>query len=171
MGEDVISWYVNGTLSTYAVIQNRQISTAARTPINETWSQSSLTVYASQENDGLSIYCIAVVLGGPDGFSKIATFHVQGYPLPPTNLTLEVCRNMVLRWNHPTGSASTFHLYTVYVNISGTGTEISSDTTMRVYTMENPCSDVLFRVTAWDDIGEGNGTTLLYRHTSTGEER
>ena len=74
MGEDVISWYVNGSLSTYAVIQNRQISTAARTPINATWSQSSLTVYASQENDGLSIYCVAVVLGGPDEFSKIATF-------------------------------------------------------------------------------------------------
>ena len=60
--------------------------------------------------------------------------------------------------------------YTVYVNISCTGIEISSNTTMRVYTMENPCTDVQFKVTAWDDIGDGNGTTLLYRHHSNGEE-
>ena len=172
MGEDVISWYVNGTRSTYSVIRNRQISTSARTPINATWSQSSLTVYGSQENNGLSVYCIAVVIGGPDGFSETATFHVKRQPLPPKNLTSEVSedhRNLMLRWTHPVGM-SQITLYTVYVNISRTGTEFSSNTTMREYTIENPCSDVLFKVTAWDDIGEGNGTILLYRHSSTGEE-
>ena len=171
IGEDVISWYVNGTRSTYSVIRNRQISTSAKTPINETWSQSSLTVYASQENDGLSIYCIAVVLGGRDGFSPTATFHVKRQPLPPTNLTLKVQhhRDLMLQWNLPPGMTQII-MYTVYINTTHTSTEFYFNTTMREYTFENPCSDVLFKVTAWDNIGEGNGTTLLYRHHSTGEE-
>ena len=175
MGEEVISWYVDGVPSTYSVIQNRQINTLDTTPINTTWSQSSLTVYASQENDGLSIYCVAVVLREPAfGFSETATFHVQEYPLPPTNLTLKVsenCNNLTLRWNLPSGSRSTIIIYTVYVNVSHTGTEFYINITTTEYTLENPCSDVLFRVTAWDDIGEGNGTTFLYRHNSTGEEQ
>ena len=58
----------------------------------------------------------------------------------------------------------------MYVNISRTGTEFYINVTTREYTLENPCSDVLFRVTAWDNIGEGNATTLLYRHHSNGEE-
>ena len=151
-------------------MRNRQITATARTPINATWSQSSLTVYASQENDGLSIYCIAVVLGGPDGFSKIATFHVQRHSSQPANLTLEVSsdyKHLTLRWNFP--YKMTVIVYTVYVNIIHTGMEFSSNTTMREYTMENPCSDVLFKVTAWDDNGEGNATTLLYSHSSNGE--
>ena len=145
--------------------------------MNATWSQSSLTVYASQENDGISIRCVAVVIGGRDGFSPTAIFHVQRQPLPPINLTLEVSedhRNLMLRWNPPPGMSvsSTSHniIYTVYVNISCTGGEVSLNTTRREYTLENPCTDVLFRVTAWDNIGEGNGTTLLYRHNCTGEE-
>ena len=60
-------------------------------------------------------------------------------------------------------------VYTVYVNITHTGTKFSSNTTMREYTIENPCTDVLFRVTAWNDNGEGNATALLYRHSSNGE--
>ena len=174
MGEEVISWYVNGNPSTYSVIRNRQISTSARAPINATWSRSSLTVYASQENDGLSIYCVAIVLRElAVGFSETATFQVQEYPLPPTNLKLNVsenCSNLTLQWNLPSGSRSTIIIYTVYVNISHTGTEFYINVTTREYTLENPCSDVLFIVTAWDDIGEGNGTTLLYRHHSNGEE-
>ena len=76
----------------------------------------------------------------------------------------------MLRWNLPRGMTQII-IYTVYVNISRTGTEFFLNSTMRKYTLENPCSDVLFKVTAWDDIGEGNGTTLLYRHnSSTGEE-
>ena len=172
-----ISWYINNIPSTAPEVQNRQITATDETPINTTWSQSSLTVYASQENDGLSIYCVAIVLGGRDGFSPTATFHVKRRPLPPTNLTLEVsedCRNLMLRWNLPPGSnvssASRNIIYTVYVNIPHTGTELYFNTTMREYTLENPCNDVQFRVTAWDDLGEGNGTTLLYRHNSTGEE-
>ena len=174
MGEEVISWYVNGNPSTYSVIRNRQISTSARAPINATWSQSSLTVYASQENDGLSIYCVAIVLRElAVGFSETATFQVQEYPLPPTNLKLNVSENrsnLTLQWNLPSGSRSTIIIYTVYVNISHTGTEFYINVTTREYTLENPCSDVLFIVTAWDDIGEGNGTTLLYRHHSNGEK-
>ena len=169
-GHHVISWHVNGVPSSYPEVRNRQITATDKTPINATWSQSSLTVYASQENDGLSIYCIAVVLGGPDGFSKIATFHVQRRSSQPANLTLDVSSNykyLTLRWNFP--YEMTVIVYTVYVNITHTGIEISYNTTMREYTIENPCSDVLFRVTAWDDIGEGNATTLLYRHSSNGE--
>ena len=172
IGEDVISWYVNGTRSTYSIIRNRQISTSAKTPINATWSQSSLTVYASQENDGLSIYCVAVVLGGRDGFSLTATFHVKRQPLPPTNLTLEVSedhRDLILRWTPPPEMTQII-IYTVYVNISRIGTEFFLNSTMREYTLVNPCSDVLFKVTAWDNIGEGYGTTLLYTHITTGEE-
>ena len=172
-----ISWYINNVPATTPEVQNRRITATDETPINATWNQSILTVYANKENDGLSIRCIAIVLGGRDGFSPIATFHVQRQPLPPTNLTLEVSddrRNLMLRWNPPPGlnvsSASHNITYTVYVNVSHTGTEFSSNTTMREYTMENPCSDVLLKVTAWDDIGEGNGTTLLYRHHSNGEE-
>ena len=172
-----ISWYINNVPSTSPEVQNRQITATDETAINATWSQSSLTVYASEENDGLSIYCVAIVLGGPDGFSPTAKFHVKRQPLPPTNLTLEVSverRNLMLRWNLPPGmsvsSASHNIIYTVYVNITLTGTEFYFNTTMREYTIENPCSDVQFRVTAWDDIGEGNGTTLLYSYNTTGEE-
>ena len=175
-GNHFISWYINNVPSTTPEVQNRRITATDETPINATWNQSILTVYANKENDGLSIRCIAIVLGGRDGFSPIATFHVQRQPSPPTNLTLEVSedhRYLMLRWNPPSGLnvSSAYHniTYTVYVNISCTGMEISSNTTMREYTMENPCSDVLFRVTAWDDIGDGNATTLLYRHNSTGE--
>ena len=173
-GNHVISWYVNNVLSTYSVIKNRQITATDQTPLNATWSQSSLTVYASQENDGLSIYCVAVVIGGRDGFSETAVFHVQRQPLPPTNITLEVSedhRDLLLQWNSPSGMGVSHNIvYTVYINISHTGTETSFNTTMRKYTIENPCSDVAFKVTAWDDIGEGNGTTLLYRHNTIGEE-
>ena len=173
--EEVISWYVNGNLSTYSAVQNRQINTSDRTPINATWSQSSLTVYASQENDGLSIYCAAVIFRRQlaVGFSETATFQVQEYPLPPTNLTVKFSENrsnLMLEWNFPSRGGSTIIFYTVYVNISRTGTEFYINTT-REYTLENPCSDVLFKVTAWDNIGEGNGTTLLYSYnSSTGEE-
>ena len=175
MGEEVISWYVNGNLSTYSAIQSQQISTSDRTPINATWSQSSLTVYASQENDGLSIYCAAVILRRPAvGFSETATFQVQEYPLPPTNLTIKFSENrsnLTLQWSFPSHGRSTIIIYTVHVNIFRTGTEFYINVTTREYILENPCSDVLFRVTAWDNIGEGNGTTLLYRHNnSTGEE-
>ena len=176
-GNDVISWYVNNVPSTYSVIRDRQITATDQTPINATWSQSRLTIYASQENDGLSIYCVAVVIGGPDGFSETAIFHVLRQPSPPTNLTLKVLENhgdLMLQWHPPPGisvsSASPDIIYTVYVNISCNGAEISFNTMMREYTLENPCCDVLFKVTAWDNIGEGNGTTLLYRHNSTGEE-
>ena len=174
MGEEVISWYVNGVPSTYSVIRNWQIITSDRTPINATWSQSSLTVYASQENDGLSIHCVAVVLREPAvGFSETATFHVQENPSPLTNITLQVSENrdkLMLRWNLPSRGRSTIIVYTVYVNIFHTGTEFYINVTTREYTLENPCSDVLFKVTAWDDIGEGNGTTLLYKHHSNGEK-
>ena len=176
-GNHFISWYVNNVPSTYSVIRDRQITATDQTPINATWSQSKLIVYANQENDGLSIFCVAVVIGGPDGFSETAIFHVLRQPSPPTNLTLKVLEShgdLMLRWNPPPGlsvsSASHNIIYTVYVNISCTGMEFSFNTTMREYTLENPCSDVLFKVTAWDDIGEGNGTTLLYRHNCTGEE-
>jgi len=171
-----ISWYINNIPSTTPEVQNRRITATGETPINATWNQSILTVYASKENDRLLIRCVAIVLGGRDGFSPTAIFHVQRQPSPPTNLTLEVSedhRYLMLRWKPPPGLnvSGAYHniTYTVYVNISFTGMEFSSDTTMREYTMENPCSDVLFKVTAWDDIGEGNGTTLLYRHNSTGE--
>ena len=50
-------------------------------------------------------------------------------------------------------------VYTVYINITHTGTEFSFNTTMREYTIENP----------WDDNGEGNAATLLYGHSSNGE--
>ena len=129
-GHHVISWYVNGVPSTYSIIRNRQITATDEIPINATWSQSSLTVYASQENDGLSIHCAAVVLDGPDGFSEVATFHVQGYPLPPTNLTLEFlrdCRYLMLQWNPPSGiisNPSVVTKYTVYFNISANVTAI-----------------------------------------------
>ena len=113
-------------------MQNRQITATDETAINATWSQSSLTVYASQENDGLSLYCIAVVLGGPDGFSATATFHVQRHSPQPVNLTLDVSSNhreLVLWWNSP--SEMTVIVYTVYVNITHTGTEFYFNTTMR----------------------------------------
>ena len=172
----VISWYVNGIPSTYFVIRNRQITTTDETPINATWSQSSLTIYASQDNNGLSIHCVAVILGGSDGFSETATFHVQEYPLPPTNLTIKVSRDLrylMLQWNPPSEiiSNTSVIIYTVYVNISGTGSNIYVNSTTREYMIENPCSDVLFEVTAWDDIGEGNESTLLYRHNTTGEDQ
>ena len=174
MGEEVISWYVNGVPSTYSVIQSRQIITSDRTPINATWSQSNLTVYASQENDGLLIRCVAIVLDEPAvGFSETATFQVREYPLPPTNLTLRVSENhnnLMLQWSLPSRGGSTIIFYTVYVNMFCTGTEFYFNTTTREYTLENPRSVVLFKVTAWDNIGEGNGTTLLYRHNTTGEE-
>ena len=171
-GHHVISWHVNGVPSSYPEIQNRQIITTDETAINATWSQSSLTVYASQENDGLSIYCIAVVLGGPDGFSATATFYVQRHFPQPVNLTLDVSSNrreLILRWNCP--SEMIVIVYTVYVNITRTGTELYFNTTMREYTLENPCSDVQFKVTAWDDSGKGNSSTVLYRHYSNGEEK
>ena len=168
----LISWHVNGVPSSYPEVRNRQITTTDETAINATWSQSSLTVYASQENDELSIYCIAVVLGGPDGFSATATFHVQRHSPRPVNLTLDVSSNhreLILRWNFP--SEMTIIVYTVYINITHTGTEFYFNTTMREHTIENPCSDVHFKVTAWDDLGEGNGTTLLYKHYSNGEKK
>jgi len=172
-GNHLISWYVNGIPSTYSVIRNRQITATNEIPINATWSQSNLSVYASQENDGLSIHCVAVVLGGIDGFSEPAIFRVKRQPLPPANLSVEVSedhRNLMLQWNPSPGiSISSNITYTVYVKNFCTRTEISFNTTMEKYTIENPCSDVLFRVTARDDIGEGNATTLPYKHNCTGE--
>ena len=62
-------------------------------------------------------------------------------------------------------------MYTVYVNVPRTGTVTHYNTSTRNYTIRNPCSDVMFKVTAWDDIGEGSTATFLaYRHNSTSEE-
>ena len=79
----------------------------------------------------------------------------------------------MLQWNPPSEiiSNTSVIIYTVYVNISGTGSKIYVNSTTREYMIENPCSDVLFKVTAWDKIGEGNGTTLLHKHNTTGEDQ
>lgn len=149
-------------------MQSRGILTSPVTSINATWSQSNLTIPATRENDGLSIYCTAIVLTGHDGISGIATFHVQGPPSPPINLTVEASggqTHLTFRWNPPFDMVLTndsiISMYTVYVNISRTGIEIRFNTTMRQYSIENPCSSVTFKVTAWNDIGEGNASTVL----------
>ena len=148
-------------------MQSRGILTSPVTSINATWSQSNLTIPATRENDGLSIYCTAIVLTEHDGISGIATFHVQGPPSPPINLTVEASggqTHLTFRWNPPFNMVltndSVVSMYTVYITISQTGIETRSNTTMREYTIENPCSSIKFKVTAWNDIGEGNGKVL-----------
>ena len=165
-GSNIISWYVNGTPSDYPDIQNRGILTSQVASINATWSWSNLTIPATKENDQLSVYCTALVLTGHDGISETATFYVQGPPSPPTNLTIEASdgeSHLIFRWNPPVlTNAFIVSMYTVYINISHTGIETRFNTTMRQYSIENPCSSVTFTVTAWNDIGEGNGNSLLY---------
>jgi len=170
---------VDGTPSRYPSIRNRGILSSSVTSINATWIQSNLTVPGIRENDESSINCIAFAfVDGKQlsGISETAVFRVQVPPLPPTNLTLEVSGDyLTLRWNPPSDTIlindSIVSMYTVYVNISQTGIETHSNTTTRQYTVENPCSDVKFKVTAWNDIGEGTATTyLIYRHNSAGEK-
>jgi len=172
---------VDGTPSRYPSIRNRGILSSSVTSINATWIQSNLTVPGIRENDESSINCIAFAfVDGKQlsGVSETAVFRVQVPPLPPTNMTLEVSGDcLTLRWNPPSDtilindSIAIVSMYTVYVNISQTGIEIHSNTTMRQYTVENPCSDVKFKVTAWNDIGEGTATMyLIYRHNSAGEK-
>ena len=174
-GSNIISWYVNGSPSGYPSVRRRGIYTSRQTSINATWIQSSLTIPATWENNGVSIDC-AALLDGPQtrGISELATFHVQVPPLPPTNLTLKVSQDqkyLILRWNPPPGNESTIIMYTVYANVSQTGTVTHYNTSTRNYTIRNPCSDVRFMVTAWDDVGEESTATFLaYRHNSTGEE-
>ena len=178
-GSNRISWYVDSTPSLYPSIRNRGILTSPVTAINATWIQSNLTVPATFQNDKSSINCIAFAFvdgGQVIGISETAVFRVQGPPLPPKNLTLEVSGDcLTLRWNPPSDTILTndsiVSMYTVYVNISQTGMETHSNTTMGQYTIENPCSDVKFKVTAWNDIGEGTATSyLIYRHNSAGEK-
>ena len=175
-GSNIISWYINGLPSGYPSVRRRGIYTSRASSINITWIQSNLTIPATWENNGVSIDC-AALLDGPQttGISELATFHVKGPPLPPANLTLEVSqdqRYLILKWIPPPGNESTISMYTVYVNVSHTGTVTHYNTSMRNYTIRNPCSNVKFKVTSWDDIGEGNtATPLAYRYNSTaGEE-
>ena len=174
-GSNIISWYINGSPSGYPSVRRRGIYTSRATSINTTWIQSNLTIPATWENNGVSIDC-AALLDGPQttGISELATFHVKEPPLPPVNLTLEVLqdrRYLILKWNPPSGNESTISMYTVYVNVSHTGTVTHYNTSMRNYTIRNPCSDVKFKVTSWDDIGEGStSTSLAYRCNFTGEE-
>ena len=179
-GSNSIYWYVDRIPSVNPSARSRGIFASPVTSINTTWIQSNLTVPATLENDGISINCIALAFVNGDfmsGISENATFHVEGPP-PPVNLTLEVSGNpslLTLRWHSPSGTTlnkdSIISMYTVYVNIFRTGAVTYYNTTMREYIMKNPCSDVKFRVTAWDDVGEGTATTcLMYRHNLTGEK-
>ena len=174
-GSNIISWYINELPSGYPSIRRRGIYASRQTSINATWIQSSLTIPATWENNGVSIDC-AALLDGPQthGISELATFHVQGPLLPPANLTLEVLQDqtyLILRWSPHSGNESTITMYTVYVNVSHTGAVTHYNTSMRNYTIRNSCGDVSFKVTAWDNIGEGSTAAFLaYRHNSTGEE-
>ena len=174
-GSNIISWYINGLPSGYPSVRRRGIFTSRATSINTTWIKSNLTIPATWENNGVSIDC-AALLDGPQttGISELASFHVEAPPLPPANLTLEVSqdqRYLILKWSPPSGNKSTISMYTVYVNMSHTGTVTHYNTAMRNYTIRNPCSDVKFKVTAWDEIGEGStATSLAYRYNFTGEE-
>ena len=174
-GNNIISWYINELPSGYPSVRRRGIYTSRQNSINTPWIQSSLTVPATWENHGVSIDC-AALLDGPQthGISELATFHVQGPLLPPANLTLEVSQDqkyLILRWNPPPGNESIITMYTVYVNVSHTGAVTHYNTSMRNYTIRNSCGDVSFKVTAWDNIGEGSTAAFLaYRHNSTGEE-
>ena len=177
----IISWYVDRKHVDNPSVRSRGILSSPVTSINSTWIQSSLTVSATLENDGISINCIAPTFVNGNfmrGISENATFHVEGPPSPPVNLTFEVSGNqslLTLRWNSLSGTTLNndfiIRMYTVYVNIFQTGAETSYNTTMREYSMVNPCSDVKFRVTAWNDVGEGAATTyLIYRHNLTGKK-
>ena len=176
-GSNIISWYVDRTPSRYPSVRSRGIFASPVTSINATWIQSNLTVPATFENDGISINCVALVDGvQTSGVSETAVFRVQGPPLPPINLTLEVSgdqSHITLRWKSPPGTIrsnnSIISMYTVY--IFRPETETYYNTTMMEYSIKKPCSDTKFKVTAWDDIGEGSSTTyLIYRHNSTGKE-
>lgn len=176
-GTNIVSWYVDRLPSGYPSIRRRGILASAETFINATWIQSNLTVPATLENDGISINCVALVYGEQTrGISETAVFHVQEPPLPPINLTLEVSgdqSHLILRWNSTSGTIfsndSIISMYTVY--IFRTGAEANYNTTIQEYSIKNPCSDVKFKVTAWDDYGEGTATPyLIYRHNMTGKE-
>lgn len=141
------------------------------TSINATWIQSNLNVRATWENDGISINCIALVDGVQEhGISETAAFHVKEPPLPPINLTLEISRDqchLTLRWNSHSND-SIISMYTIYIFWRGADTYYN--TTTMEYSIKNPFSDVKFKVTAWDDVGEGTATAyLIYRPNSTGK--
>jgi len=176
-GSNIISWYINESPSGYPSVRKRGIYTSRQTSINTTWIQSSLTIPATWENNGVSIDC-AALLDGPQthGISELATFHVQGPLLPPANLTLEVSQDqkyLILRWNPPSGNESTITMYTVYVNVSHTGAVTHYNTSMRNYTIRNPCSNVSFIRSQHGMmlVRELHAATFLsYRHNSTGEK-
>ena len=170
-----ISWFIDQLPSRYSSILNRGIITSRATSINATWIQSNLTIPAILENDGSSIKCRAVAC--VHCISETAVFRVQGPPLPPVNLTVEVSGDhLTLQWNPPSDTILTndsiVSMYTVYVNTSRTGTQTQSNTTTTQYSIENPCSDVQLKVTAWNAVGEGTATTTywIYRENLTGEK-
>lgn len=179
-GGHIISWYVDRMPSVNPSVRSRGIFASPVTSINTTWIQSNLTVSATLENDGILINCIVLAFVDGDlmkGISETATFHVER-PSPPINLTLEVSGNqslLTLRWNSPSrtilSNVSIISMYTVYVNVFRTGVVTYYNTAIQEYSMMNPCSDVKFRVTAWNDVGEGAATTyLIYRHNLTGKK-
>ena len=170
-GSSIISWYVDRIPSRYSSIRSRGIFASPVTSINATWIQSNLNVRATWENDGISINCIALVDGVQEhGISETAAFHVKEPPLPPINLTLEISRDqchLTFRWNSHSND-SIISMYTIYIFWPGADTYYN--TTTMEYSIKNPFSDVKFKVTAWDDVGEGTATAyLIYRPNSTGK--
>ena len=93
-----------------------------------------------------------------------------GHLAGPLNLTVEKVAEeyLKLKWDPPfslniTNVHSNILLYTVHERFA----DVSANITSEEYLVVEPCREE-YSITAWNQVGEGNSSSVYYEYTPTG---
>ena len=142
---------------------------------------STLSIPASKQNDNTSIRCSVLELdsnGIPMDFavSELIYLNIQGLLGPPPNLTLldvDELLSRILTWDAPdtldiTNVEPDIEFYQVCYNLSTelTCTNVSS-VGEREFKFSNVRVPLLFTVTAFNVVGEGNQSSIVHQASNS----
>ena len=168
-----IFWTVDGTEATNADIISRGVTTTVSMDIGGGMILTTLSIPASDENDHTAIQCTVVIVNPlASNRSKLIFFNIQGLLGPPPNLTLSYADEQLTRllsWDAPptldiTNIDPDIEYYQVCYNLSTelTCTNVSS-VGEREFKLSNVRVPLLFTVTAFNVVGEGNESSIVHQ--------
>ena len=166
-------WTVDGTEATNADIISRGVTSTVSMDIGGGMILSTLSIPASDENDHTAIQCTVVIVNPlASNKSKLIFLNIQGLLSPPPNLTLSEADEQLTRlltWNPPdtldiTNIDPDIGYYQVCYNLSTelTCTNVSS-VGEREFKFSNVRVPLLFTVTAFNVVGEGNESSIVHQ--------
>ena len=169
----IISWTVDGIEATNADIISRGVTTTVPMDIGGGMFLSTLSIPAYDENDHAAIQCTVVIVNPlASDMSKLIFLNIQGLLGPPPNLFLLEADEQLSRsltWDAPptlniTNVDPDIEYYQVCYNLSAelTCTNVSS-VGEREFKLSNVRVPLLFTVTAFNVVGEGNESSIVHQ--------